>query len=163
MKKPALSLAIPLTYFPPLANCACDHILATQAEVVIISGEFHDREYPRADLTELFTDYQQQARGLVVFTVGGESVLYARKGEPVNNFQPYPVQVIDSAGAGDSLRVGIIYGLLQRWGDGEIIRYASALAAMVCASFPGVLNSPTHAETWNSSRNRLSFDPLVIQ
>jgi sugar/nucleoside kinase (ribokinase family) len=127
-------------------DCAYDHELATQAEVAIISGEFRDREYPHADLDGLFAQYQQRARGMVVFTVGGESVLYARKGERVKRFHPYPVQVIDSAGAGDSFRSGIIYGLLQRWSDEQTIRYASALAAMVCASFPGVLNSPTHAQ-----------------
>jgi len=127
-------------------DCGYDHELATGAEAVIVSGEFRDREFPQADLQELFHQYQQRAQGMVVFTVGAETVLYARKGEPVKRFKPYPVKVIDSAGAGDSFRAGIIYGLLKQWSDEETIRYASAVAGMVCASFPGVLNSPTHAE-----------------
>ncbi len=65
---------------------------------------------------------------------------------PSKQFKPYRVQVVDSAGAGDSFRAGVIYGLLQQWGDDQTIQYAAAVAALVCASFPGVLNSPSHAE-----------------
>jgi hypothetical protein len=36
--------------------------------------------------------------------------------------------------------------MLQQWDDDQTIEYAAALAGLVCASFPGVLNSPTHAE-----------------
>jgi len=57
-----------------------------------------------------------------------------------------PLEVIDSAGAGDSFRAGVIYELLQQWGDEQTIQCAAAVAGLVCASFPGVLNSPTHAE-----------------
>jgi len=130
-------------------DCVYDHALATKAEVVIISGEFRDREFPGANLQDLFHKYQQRAQGLVIFTVGAKNILYARKGEPVKAVAPYPVKVIDSAGAGDSFRAGVIYGLLNKWRDDETIRYASALAAMVCGSFPGVLNSPTHDEVMN--------------
>jgi len=35
---------------------------------------------------------------------------------------------------------------LQQWDDEHTIQYAAAVAGLVCASFPGVLNSPTHAE-----------------
>lgn len=138
----AVELGIPFVSI----DCACDYELATKAEVVIISGEFRDREYPRANLRELFREYQQRAQGMVVFTGGVESILYARKGEAIKQFKPYSVKVVDSAGAGDSFRAGMVYGLLKQWGDDETIRYASAVAALVCASFPGVLNSPTHPE-----------------
>jgi sugar/nucleoside kinase (ribokinase family) len=127
-------------------DCTFDHCLATDAEVIIISGEFRNREYQKVELNGLFKEYQQRARGMVVFTVGGDRILYARKGENIKQLKPYPVKVIDSAGAGDSFRSGIVFGLLNKWSDEESIRYASAVAAMVCASFPGVLNSPRHAE-----------------
>ncbi len=138
----ALELGVPFVSI----DCACDHPLSITAEAIIVSGEFRNREYPCADLTELFAEYQQRAQGLVVFTVGSETILYGRKVGPIQRFQPYPVQVVDSAGAGDLFRAGIIYGLLKRWTDVETIRYASALAGLVCSRFPGVLNSPTHEE-----------------
>jgi sugar/nucleoside kinase (ribokinase family) len=89
--------------------------LSSAAAAVIISGEFRNRAYPQADLSELFAEYQQRAQGLVVFTVGDDAILYGRRGQPIRQFKPYPVKVIDSAGAGDSFRAGVIYGLLQQW------------------------------------------------
>lgn len=127
-------------------DCPYDQPLASAAAAVVISGEFRNRAYLQAELSELFAQYQQHAQGLVVFTVGDDAILYGRKGAPGRQFKPYRVEVVDSAGAGDSFRAGIIYGLLQQWSDDKIIQYAAAVAGMVCASFPGVLNSPTHAE-----------------
>jgi sugar/nucleoside kinase (ribokinase family) len=133
-------------------DCPYDQELARTSETVIVSGEFRDREYPRANLLDLFYEYQKLARGLVVFTVGGDDLLYGRNGRSIQRFKPYHVKVIDSAGAGDSFRAGIIYGILEKWEDEDIIRYASALAGMVCASFPGVLNSPAHPEVMDFIR-----------
>lgn len=127
-------------------DCPYGQDFASAAAALIISGEFRDREYPRAGLDGLFSAYQQRASGLVIFTVGGNEILYGRAGGAVRRYQPHPVKVIDSAGAGDSFRAGVIYGMLRNWDDAEIIRYAAALAGLVCASFPGVLNSPTHPE-----------------
>ena len=127
-------------------DCPYDQALSSAAAVVIISGEFRNREYPQAELSELFAEYQQRAQGLVVFTVGDDVILYGRRGTPIRQFKPYTIKVVDSAGAGDSFRAGIIYGMLQQWSDDQTIRYAAAIAGLVCASFPGVLNSPTHAE-----------------
>lgn len=138
----AVELGIPFVSI----DCPYGQALSSAATVVIISGEFRDREYPQADLSELFAEYQQRAQGLVVFTVGDNAILYGRRGAPSIRFKPYPVKVIDSAGAGDSFRAGVIYGLLLQWSDDQIIQYAAAVAGLVCASFPGVLNSPTHAE-----------------
>ncbi|WP_129676446.1 carbohydrate kinase family protein [Candidatus Chloroploca sp. Khr17] len=138
----AVELGVPFVSI----DCPYDQALASSAAAVIISGEFRNRAYPQVALPELFAAYQQRAQGLVVLTVGDEAILYGRKGAPSKQFKPYAVNVIDSAGAGDSFRAGVIYGMLQQWSDEQTIQYAAAVAGMVCASFPGVLNSPTHAE-----------------
>jgi len=122
------------------------HALSTAAAAIIVSGEFRCREYPQTLLSELFSEYQARAQGLVVFTAGSDAVLYARKGEPAKRFKPYRVDAIDSAGAGDSFRAGVIYGMLKKWSDDRIIQYASAVAGMVCERFPGVLSSPSQTE-----------------
>jgi len=137
----ALELDVPFVSI----DCPYDQPLAYMAAAVIISGEFRNREYPNIDLPDLFVEYQQRAQGLVVLTAGDNQILYGRRGIPIRHFKPYRVQVIDSAGAGDSFRAGVIYGMLKKWSDEQTIQYASAMAAMVCASFPGVLNSPRHA------------------
>jgi len=127
-------------------DCPYDHELSIGAEAVIVSGEFRSRKYPQVNLADLFYEYQKRASGLTVFTVGSEDILYGRKGEAFKRFKPYSVKVKDSAGAGDSFRAGVIYGLLKKWSDDEIIQYASAIAGIVCEIFPGVLHSPTHPE-----------------
>ena len=85
-----------------------------------IAARGFDRSYPFTLVTS----------GLVVLSNGGRPLLYGRKGQPVQRFQPYAVDVIDSAGAGDSFRAGLAYGILQGWSDLETIRYASALGAI---------------------------------
>jgi len=138
----AIELAIPFVSI----DCAYDHVLATDAAAVIVSGEFRNREYPGIKIDELFREYQFRAKGLVILTSGGDELLYGRRGEAIRHFKPYPVNVIDSAGAGDSFRAGVIFGIYQGWDDLTTIQYASALAGMVCERFPGVLDSPGNSE-----------------
>jgi sugar/nucleoside kinase (ribokinase family) len=138
----AIELGVPFVSI----DCPYDQALSYAAAAVIISGEFRNRQYPQAELSELFLEYQERAQGLVVFTVGDDVILYGRRGVPSRQFKPYRVKVVDSAGAGDSFRAGVIFGMLQQWGDDQIIQYAAAVAGLVCERFPGVLNSPTHAE-----------------
>ncbi|NOH02833.1 MAG: carbohydrate kinase family protein [Chloroflexi bacterium] len=138
----AIELGVPFVSI----DCPYDQALSSAAAAVIVSGEFRNRQYPEAELSELFAEYQQRAQGLVVLTVGDDAILYGRRGADRRQLKPYRVKVIDSAGAGDSFRAGVIYGMLQQWSDDQTIQYAAAVAGLVCASFPGVLNSPTHAE-----------------
>jgi sugar/nucleoside kinase (ribokinase family) len=135
-------------------DCPYRQELADNAAVVIISGEFRDRQYPGADLADLFQEYQSQASGLVVLTHGGEDLLYGRKGSARQRLSPYLVKVIDSAGAGDTFRAGVAFGLLQGWRDVDTLRYASALAAIICTTFPGVLRCPTHRQVLDFIRQR---------
>ena len=49
----------------------------------------------------------------------------------------FPVMAVDTTGAGDVFHAGYIYGLLQGWHIEEILRFASALAAMKCQKSGG--------------------------
>jgi sugar/nucleoside kinase (ribokinase family) len=146
----AVELGIPFVS----VDCAYDQLLSNQAAAVVVSGEYRNRQYPQADISDLFAHYQTLAQGMVVFTTGGGDVLYGSKGNPPKHFKPFPVKVVDSAGAGDSFRAGVAYGLLQGWDDDKIIQYASAVAGLVCERIPGVLESPTHAEVMRFIQSR---------
>ncbi len=128
-----------------------DSPLAALADVNAVSGELMGRDYPEALQTEearlaLFEKYVEHAPGLVVFTAGSRPAWYARRGEARREMAPFVVDVVDSAGAGDSFRGGLIYGLLQGWPDDQAVRFASAVAALVCTTAPGCLNPPTLAQ-----------------
>lgn len=127
-------------------DCPSDGALAQNAAALIISGEFREREHPQVDLPALFAEYLQRVKGLLIFTCGSQEVLFSRKGQDIQHFPAYQVKAIDTAGAGDAFRSGVIYGMLHGWSDLDTVRYASALAAVICTRFPGVLNCPTHEE-----------------
>lgn len=44
----------------------------------------------------------------------------------------FQVAVVDSTGAGDVFRAGFVYGLVQGWPTGEVLRFANAAAAVNC-------------------------------
>jgi sugar/nucleoside kinase (ribokinase family) len=150
----AKAAAIPLV----TSDAPYESELAALADVVAISGELMARDYPQALETEtareeLFEKYLALCCGLVVFTSGSRPLWYARgrNSEPApgrvppgerRELAPIRVEVVDSAGAGDSFRGGLIYGLLQGWSDDETVRFASALASLVCMTTPGYVNPP---------------------
>ena len=141
------------------SDAAYDSELTALADVVAISGELMARDYPEAlqaeaARAELFEQYLEHCPGLVVFTAGSRPLWYARGradqsgpgrvplGER-RQLSPIPVEIVDTAGAGDGFRAGLIYGTLQGWSDDETVRFASALASLVCITTPGCVNPPS--------------------
>ena len=127
-------------------DCAFDDPLLRQVSAVVIAESYVRERYADRNPEELFKEYQAATSGLVVFTFGDAPAWYARPGESVRTFQPYPVEAVDTTGGGDSFRAGIVYGFLKGWDDDRMIRFAAALAAINCTRFPGVLNAPTYDE-----------------
>lgn len=148
----------------PLVTCdaRADSELAALADVVAVSGEMMAREYPYAlrdpaAREQLFVEYLKRCPGLVVFTAGAQPLWYGSGGvgrsgpgccvPGVRHEQaPFPVEVVDSAGAGDSLRGALIYGMLRGWGDADTVRFACAVAALICTTAPGCVNPPGLAQ-----------------
>jgi sugar/nucleoside kinase (ribokinase family) len=120
-----------------------ENYVVQNAAAAIISKEFIQREYPGADIPALFKSYLERCKGLVIFTSGSKPVMYARRGEKPKTFSPYRIKSVDTLGAGDTFRAGIAYGLLTGLDDDRSVEFASALAAMVCATGPGVTKSPS--------------------
>ncbi len=130
-----------------------DSELAGSAAALIISREFLLREYAAAAASDseraaLFARYLRGCPGLVVFTSGSQPVWWGRGGAEARcrELPPFRVTVVDSAGAGDSFRGGVIYGFLQGWPAEETVRFSMAVAALVCTRAPGCVHPPTLAE-----------------
>jgi sugar/nucleoside kinase (ribokinase family) len=124
-------------------DVAPDSDIARNAEVIVISSEYTDRT---VDPQEVFRTYAESCTGLVVLTRGGQNLLYGRAGESLREHAPYPVELRDTTGAGDSFRAGIIHGMLRGLDIEGTIETAAAVAAMVCRTAPGVLHAPTPDE-----------------
>lgn len=123
-------------------DCKYENEIVANSSVMIISEEFRNREYPGVDKERLISAYVDSTDGLVIFTSGSSAVLYGRNSGEIKSCLPPKIQPIDTTGAGDSFRSGVIYGILQNWPETKTIKFACALAAEVCLSVPGVLNCP---------------------
>jgi sulfofructose kinase len=64
----------------------------------------------------------------------------------VRRFPAYRIRPVDTAGAGDSFRAGMVHAVLRGWSDEAAVQLSAALAAYVCEVFPGVLKCPTWDE-----------------
>jgi sugar/nucleoside kinase (ribokinase family) len=123
-----------------------DNAIIRNSAIAVISKEFIHREYPDAGISALFEKYITNCPGLVIFTFGSKPLIYGRRGEKPKTFPPFKIKAVDTLGAGDTFRAGTAYGLLRGMRDDKIIEFASALAAMVCATGPGVTKSPSLAK-----------------
>jgi sugar/nucleoside kinase (ribokinase family) len=111
-------------------------------DVVAISKEHLGFIYQGESREAVMPRYLENATGLVVLTEGSKPVLFGRKGGTIQSLEGFQVETVDTLGAGDSFKAGLGYGLFRGMEDREMVRFASALAAMNCTRFPGVMKSP---------------------
>ena len=130
-------------------DCHYENPLLRHTSAVVIAESFIRENYRDRDLEDVFRRYLAATRGIVIFTFGDEPVWFSRPGQNARFFQPYSIDPVDTAGGGDSFRAGIVYGFLKRWNDEKMIDFASAVAAINCTRFPGVLNTPSYDEVCN--------------
>jgi sugar/nucleoside kinase (ribokinase family) len=138
--KYAVDLRIPYI----TVDCAPEIPVAMNAAAVVISGEFLGREFPQRSADEMMDAYRSRVSGLTIFTGGEGEIRYARRGGSVQRSKPPAIRPVDTTGAGDAFRAGVAVGILRGWEDAKTVTYASAVAALVCLSLPGVLNAPDH-------------------
>ena len=117
-------------------DCRYDDFISINAAAMIVTYELWDREYKGMDLEKLFGKYLESCKGLIIFTFGSKDLWYARPGLPFRKFKPFNIKPVDTAGAGDSFRAGIIYGLLNLWDDARTVEFASAVAACALHDHP---------------------------
>lgn len=146
--KTSLSVAASAEAFGiPMATCDAppESPLTAKAAITVMSKEGLSWHDGLEDHEKAFETYCRTCPGLVVFTRGADGAWWGR-GDTRGELPGFDIDVVDTAGAGDSFRGGLIYGLLQGWDDERTVRFASAVAARVCQSFPGAVNGPTLKE-----------------
>lgn len=66
---------------------------------------------------------------------------------PVQSFPAFPAHpLVDTTGAGDALRAGMLHGLTQSWPMLESLRFACATASLTCGWAGASSNVPTRNE-----------------
>jgi sulfofructose kinase len=96
---------------------------------------------PRAALKAL----DESATTWLGVTNGSEGVFYRRDGAVVHK-PAFPVEAVDTLGAGDTWHGAFALGLAEGMGEEEAVRFASAAAALKCTRFGGREGMPTREE-----------------
>lgn len=116
--------------------------LHRQAAVNVVSKECVSEHYAGMAPEAIMALMQRETDGLTILTQGGGEMLYARKGGPIHRMKPFSVTVKSTLGAGDTFKACCVYGLLHGMKDEELVRFASACAAVAISRFPLPLNPP---------------------
>jgi len=102
-----------------------------------------DREDP-ADVARFFLDYGIQIVALKM----GEAGCYVTDGEQTVRLPVYPVQPVDTTGAGDCFAAGFLAGLVQGWDLERTARFANAVGAMCVTAIGATSGVRDMEETW---------------
>jgi len=136
-------------------DCPFDSELHAGCAVNVVSRDYRRQKYGGEDDAALFRSYAEHGRGLTVFTAGTEPIRFGRAGEEPRSVEPWSVNVKSTLGAGDSFRAGMVYAILQGYRDHACVRYASALAALMCTRLPIADNVPSSTDVEAFLRDRL--------
>jgi len=102
-----------------------DYFVPSFEEARMIAG----REGP-AEIAHFFLDY-----GIVVVALKmGQAGCYVTDGQRALRLPAYPVQVVDTTGAGDCFTAGFLAGLIRGWDLERTARFANAVGAMCVTS-----------------------------
>jgi len=86
-----------------------------------------------ADILEALAAFGPRCVGLTLAEAGA---MLLHRGQVVHE-AGFPVEVVDTTGAGDVFHGAFLYGLLQGWEAGDILRFANAVSALKCTALGG--------------------------
>ena len=127
--------------------------LARSSDYIVASEEF--AKDLRWELTRegLMREKESHAAKVITVTLGDRGSITVSKDEVIQ-MPAFPVEAIDTTGAGDVFHGGYVYGLLKRWGLKDTLVFATALAAMKCAKMGGRAGIPRLADVKDFLKKR---------
>ena len=117
--------------------------LVSQVDVLIASARFAvplvGEDSPVEKALEALS---RLGPGEIVITLGSKGSVGKKRGELVKQ-KAFPVEVVDTTGAGDVYHGAYIYGLLKGWDMKTCMRFASATSALKCRAMGAREGIPT--------------------
>jgi sugar/nucleoside kinase (ribokinase family) len=86
--------------------------------------------YPGVDTLKHCLNIHAQSKGVVILTDGNHPIHAVDKDGTHYSVNPPEVTAVETTGAGDSFRAGIIYGMMNEWPLAESLRWATAVSAL---------------------------------
>ncbi len=129
--------------------------LANLSDYIVASEEFarglrKDKPFDPEEAIEKIRSFGAKA---ATITLGdkGSITLY---NDDIFRTPAFKVDAVDTTGAGDVFHGGYIYGILQKWDIKEVVRFASAFAAIKCRKLGGRAGIPGLKETMEFMKER---------
>ena len=94
-----------------------------------------------ADMEQALRRLRETHDGLLIVTCGAAGAL-ALDGDRLIRAPAFPVSAVDTTGAGDVFRGGLIVALLRGWQTEEALRFANAAAAISCTRLGAIDGAP---------------------
>lgn len=102
----------------------------------IVSEPLVRRWMSNATPEEVVNRLSDYGAKIAVYTLGKRGAI-ARWRNGTFTYPPFPIEVVDTTGAGDAFHGAFIYGLLQHWPVDDVLCFASAVAALNCRQLGG--------------------------
>ena len=113
--------------------------LLAAVTVAIVAEQVPGQLTGEQDIERALRAMRTRHDGLLCVTLG-ERGSAALDGNEFHREPAVQVEAVDTTGAGDIFRAGMIYGLLQNWPIRRILQFANAAAAVSCTR-PGAMAS----------------------
>lgn len=107
--------------------------------VAILAEQVPRQLTAEGDVERALRALRTRHTGLLCVTLG-ERGAAALDGDRFHHVPAAPIDAVDTTGAGDVFRAGMIYGLLQQWDSRDVLRFANAAAGISCTR-PGAMAS----------------------
>jgi sugar/nucleoside kinase (ribokinase family) len=118
-----------------------DHPVLSYTTIAIASAAEIRRQYPGLSPQDFARAVQSAGAKQVILTDGPREVLTFDRGSYISAITPPQVPVVDTTGAGDAFRAGIVYGVLQGWTLIECAALGTA-AGSINVGRPGAATQP---------------------
>lgn len=119
--------------------------LIKEIDFVVTSARFPAIFTGISDREKALHELQKYTSGFLCATLGHEGAMAIVEGE-ILYVKAFEVKAIDTTGAGDVFHAGFIYGLLENWEVGDILKFANGAAALKCRDLGGRRGIPTLEE-----------------
>lgn len=115
-------------------------------DVPIVPEKFAQMWMPDSPPEDVATALVNIGAKIGVVTLGERGAVVCTPEDGVMKFPAYPVDVVDTTGAGDAYHGAFMVGLIEGWDVPRIARFASAVGSLNCRHLGGRTGLPTREE-----------------
>lgn len=116
------------------------------ADYLIVSRRFVEQLFHH-DYEKALNEFIAIGAEMAIITLGKYGAIGMQKGDlHPTTVSEYPVEVVDTTGAGDIFHGAFLYGLLQDWDLKKNMEFATVCAGLKCTKMGGRLGIPTLEE-----------------